>query len=260
MDSKAEVKKLLDDSNGEGERRKLGASFGSVANDYADSRPTYSDMEFLDELFTEKDVLELGAGTGLFSRIIKRRPTSTFIASDLSLKMLEANSELPSSHKVSAVAEALPFPSSTFDTVAVAQAAHWFDLIKAPNEIRRIIKDRGTLLIIWNHRDSSHDWVREFDRVVDSYQNRIITEEILKGFEASTLFTKFRRHSKELIHSITEKQAVQLINSFSPVSTLPDSERFKVIEEAMAVLRRAHRERAIFDIPYTTNYFTANVK
>lgn len=251
---------MENESNYELERRRLGASFGRVAQDYANSRPTYTDAAILDHLLVDRDVLELGAGTGLFSRIINLRKTASFYASDLSFEMLHANKEVLPSNKINAVAEALPFPNSTFDTVAVAQAAHWFDLNSAPHEIRRIMREGGTLIIIWNHRDSSYRWIQDFDRTVDSYQNRIVTDEILNGFEGSSLFTKFRRHRLPLLHNVNEKQAIQLINSFSPVSTLPDDQRTEVIERALEILRNAHPGIDRFNIPYTTNYFLAQAK
>ncbi len=251
---------VIEKQDYENERKKLGASFGKVARDYAKSRPTYSDIAILDELFDAKDVLELGAGTGLFSRLIHNRDTTSYFASDLSSEMLLANDEVLSSNKVAAVAEALPFSDASFDTVAAAQAAHWFDLASAPREIRRIMRDSGTLVIIWNHRDSSHHWVQDFDRVVDSYQNRIVTDQILKEFEASSLFAKFYHHSLPLLHSIDEAQAKQLINSFSPVSILPELQRTEVIERALEILRKAHPGNSQFEIPYTTNYFLAQAK
>lgn len=246
------------ESNYEEERKRLGSSFGRIAQDYANSRPTYSDAPFLDDHLAEMNVLELGAGTGLFSHVINRRKTSSFYASDLSFEMLAANKDVSTSSKIAAAAEALPFPNSTFDTVAVAQAAHWFDLDIAPREIRRIMRENGSLIIIWNHRDSAYGWIREFDRVVDSYQNRIVTDEILKGFEESKLFTKFSHYALPLLHSIDEMQAIQLINSFSPVSTLPDEKRHAVIDQAMEILRDAHPGGENFEIPYTTNYFLAH--
>ncbi|MDA8278390.1 MAG: class I SAM-dependent methyltransferase [Actinomycetota bacterium] len=251
---------MINDNHYESERNKLARSFAKIANDYAQSRPTYSDLGLLNDVLIGRDVLELGAGTGLFSRLISSRKTKSFFATDLSFEMLLANRAAHSSNKIAAVAENLPFQNATFDTVAVAQAAHWFDLLSAPQEIRRIMRNGGTLLIIWNHRDSSKSWVRAFDEAVDSYQNRIVTDEILKGFEATSLFGKFSHRSLPLLHRVEEVQAKQLINSFSPVSTLPDKQRELTIEKALTILRDAHPGSAYFEIPYTTNYFFSKAK
>ena len=47
-----------------------------------------------------------------------------------------------------------------------AQAFHWFDPEKARQEFRRILKNRGWVLLIWNTRRKSTPFLRAYDELV----------------------------------------------------------------------------------------------
>lgn len=71
-------------------------------------------------------------------------------AFDASASQIEAAVPDPAVHYHIASAEALPFPPGSFDLIAAAQAAHWFDLPAFYREVRRVGRP-GAVIAIWGY-------------------------------------------------------------------------------------------------------------
>lgn len=102
------------------------------------------------------DAVELGCGTGYFTRVIARNATHV-TATDLSRDMLEvAKARLGGFNNVSFQvenSEATSFQSESFDTALMANMLHTLDdPLKALMECHRVLKRGGTLLIL-NYTD-----------------------------------------------------------------------------------------------------------
>lgn len=102
------------------------------------------------------NVLELGCGTGYFTRAIAKKAKQV-TATDLSEAMLKAArinlKDLGNVSFEAENAEAISFPAETFDTVLAANMLHMLDdPVKALKECHRVLKKDGTLLII-NYTD-----------------------------------------------------------------------------------------------------------
>jgi ubiquinone/menaquinone biosynthesis C-methylase UbiE len=102
------------------------------------------------------NVLEIGCGTGYFTRAIARKAghvTATDVSQDM---LVAAKRNLSGSGNISFKvenAEALSFPPETFDTVLAANMLHMLDHpLNALKECHRVLKKGGTLLII-NYTD-----------------------------------------------------------------------------------------------------------
>jgi ABC-2 type transport system ATP-binding protein len=97
------------------------------------------------------EVIELGCGTGYFTKLIYKN-SSKVIATDLSDEMLEqARIQLKGFQSVSiqkANCESTPFPSGRFDTVFMANLIHFVENpLKTLQESYRLLKTGGLLLI-----------------------------------------------------------------------------------------------------------------
>lgn len=102
------------------------------------------------------NVLELGCGTGYFTRAIAKNAKHV-TATDLSGNMVEAaKSNLKDLKNVDVKvenSEATSFPPASFDTALMANMLHTLDdPLKALKESYRVLKDGGTLLIM-NYTD-----------------------------------------------------------------------------------------------------------
>ncbi len=97
---------------------------------------------------------DIGAGTGILTR--------HFIAKAQKIYAIEPNIELrqiltrelgifPSISVLNGCAEDTNLPDNSVDVIIVAQAIHWFDPEPARQEMMRILKDNGWLVLVRNY-------------------------------------------------------------------------------------------------------------
>src|SRR4051812_24312774 len=97
-----------------------------------------------------KTVIDLGAGTGKFTRLLIETG-AVVIAVEPSATMLERLArDLPGVAALRGTAQAIPLTEASIDAVVCAQAFHWFASAAALAEIRRVLKPGGMLGLIWN--------------------------------------------------------------------------------------------------------------
>lgn len=139
--------------------------YSDRTQNYADYRPSYP-VEVIPpiakhgNLAERSQVAELGAGTGIFTRLL--------LDAGFIVHAVEPNSEMravcvrdlgnnPLLRCVATSAEATDLPSSTFSAVVAAQSFHWFDQAQAANEVQRVLVPGGILAILWNELDRRCD-------------------------------------------------------------------------------------------------------
>ena len=139
----------------------LSRSFGEVADDYNRLRSGPSD-EALDWLIPEKaaDVLEIGAGTGILTRLLADRVAHlTAVEPDERMRAVldagDARVEV-----LAGQAEELPAATSSVDLVIAQSAWHWVDEERAVPEVARVLRPGGRLSLVWTGPDRSVDWMR----------------------------------------------------------------------------------------------------
>jgi ubiquinone/menaquinone biosynthesis C-methylase UbiE len=93
-------------------------------------------------------VLEIGCGTGVFSRAIGG-PAGALVSSDISLGMLKcARAKNPAALLVVADAEQLPFKNGVFDCVAGVNTFSYFqNKARALSEADRVLKSPGRIVV-----------------------------------------------------------------------------------------------------------------
>ncbi|MCB1222109.1 MAG: class I SAM-dependent methyltransferase [Planctomycetales bacterium] len=133
-------------------------NFGTHAQDYADHRPGYP-AKLYDMLEryriggSGQRILDLGCGTGLFSRELARRGADV-TGLDVSHELIEQANRLDTEAGVSldyvvATAEETFFPDASFDVITAAACWHWFEHDAATAEVQRILRDGGELVTLW---------------------------------------------------------------------------------------------------------------
>lgn len=177
--------------------------FSERVQHYIVSRPSYP-PEALDAfalhtgLLPGATIADIGSGTGIFTKLLLGRgyevlgvePNAAMrIAAEQLLCEEEAFRSVPGR------AEATGIPTATCDAVTAAQAFHWFDSARARDEIRRILKPGGSIVLIWNqrHLDTTpflsayeqflHHWGTDYDKVSESYEDPETISALYRGAE-----------------------------------------------------------------------------
>jgi len=119
-------------------------------------------------------LVDLGTGTGTLARGFALHGCKV-IGLDISTSMLEQANQISRQAGLSiefreAKAENTGLPDSTFDVVSAGQCWHWFDSLRAAQEVKRILKPNGRVLI------AHFDWLPLTNNVVD------ITEKLIRKF------------------------------------------------------------------------------
>ncbi|MCA9311698.1 MAG: class I SAM-dependent methyltransferase [Phycisphaerales bacterium] len=132
--------------------------FTERATVYAASRPSYPD-DAIDRILAAhpgpSDVVDIGAGTGISSRLIAQRGHRV-IAVEPDDAMRERGCAAGGDiewHR--GRGEHTGLPDASADIVLCAQAFHWLDAAAATAEFRRILRRPGRIALMWNVHDVS---------------------------------------------------------------------------------------------------------
>jgi SAM-dependent methyltransferase len=241
------------------------AGFGRGAESYSRGRPDYPAatldwLRFDLGLMPGMTVVELGAGTGKFTRTLVKTGAKA-VAIDPVGEMLEVlRRELPAIHAVQATAQKLPLPDASADAVICAQSFHWFASADALTEIRRVLVPGGMLGLIWNVRDQSVGWVAELTRIMEPYEGdapRYDHGEWRRVFPAPG-FGELRERAIPHAHIGPPEQVIlDRVASVSFIAALDDATRARVLDEVRALIDStpalaAHRE---VSFPYVTHAY-----
>ncbi len=130
--------------------------FGKTASDYATHRQGFPESFFdrlIENQIVNKDnrLLDIGTGTGTIARGFAIKGCEVY-AVDPSVELLEQARLLAENEGCNPVfsegtAEKTKMSSGKFDVVTAGQCWHWFDRTKASQEIKRVLKPNGLLII-----------------------------------------------------------------------------------------------------------------
>jgi SAM-dependent methyltransferase len=147
--------------------------FSGLASAYVAARPSYP-LEAVDVLFAGLGdpaalvVADIGAGTGISSRLIALRGPRVF-AIEPNADMRAAAEENERVTWVDGTAEATTLAAGSVDVVAAFQAWHWVDHAAGVAEAQRILRPGGRLAAIYNERDEREPFTAAFGALVAKY-------------------------------------------------------------------------------------------
>lgn len=242
--------------------------FDRVADRYERGRPDYPSaaVEFLAEavgIRPGRVVLDVGAGTGKFTREIARFGADLRAVEPMPKMREQFAPRLPDVPLLVGTAEQLPVGDASVDAIVCAQAFHWFDTPRAAEEFARVLRPGGALGLIWNVRDERVPWVRELTTILDRYDAggpRGRSQSWRTPLEATGRFTPLEHREFPHVQRAPPETIVDRALSVSYIGILPAETQASVAAEVRALLTRspATAGRAEVDLPYRTDAFVAH--
>ncbi|GMH58034.1 hypothetical protein TrST_g7737 [Triparma strigata] len=245
---------------------KFAASGFADAKLYDSTRPSYP-AEVVDKIASlaqnstapgPPTIVELGAGTGLFTSLLSRSPSlpshTQYYANEISPPFLSHLSSLSLPIKIiggsASTIDGVEISSNVADIVVCAQSFHWFVPYPAAYmEARRILKKDGLLCLLWNERDTSIKWIKdledeiigplyeEFEEDVPRQQSKK-WEDTFEHFLGNYYGNLHRvDYDKSVVHEGGEEMIVGRILSLSVVSGRSEEDRIAVEKNVRRWLR-----------------------
>lgn len=183
---------------------------------YASARPTYPaalGQWLAGQGLLSGRVADVGAGTGLFTRLLLAQGSGSAFAVDAVEPNPEMRAQLETALEAEVTggrlrvhdgtSEATSLASASVSLITAAQAAHWFDPPPTVREFRRVLRPDGQVLLVWN------DW-RGVDPGLDG-----------AGFNAAyrSVVTRFSQEDGELISRVPERELPRLMPGGFEVQT-----------------------------------------
>jgi SAM-dependent methyltransferase len=243
-----------------------GIGYRRSAGGYERSRPSYpiaalADLADALPLQAGRTVVDLGAGTGKFTRLLALTGAEV-VAVEPVTQMRERLAELlPTVAVTAGTAEASGLADDCADAVVAAQAWHWFDTGRALAEVERLLRPGGALALVWNTYDTSVPWVRDFQdiyfRCAPSDLPSPLDGGWRKDFADRPGWSPLEERHWANPHSTTVADVVERMMSSSHVVVLGAAEQEQVRAQALALLARQGATDADqrLEMPYTTDVY-----
>ena len=232
-------------------RQVRAGSFGLVSSVYERGRPSYPEA-VVDWLVpaSAREVLDLGAGTGKFTRLLVQRGLRVSAVDPSPEMRAELARSTRSVEPLDGRAEEIPFPDNSFDAVFLCQAWHWVDPDRAVPEIARVLRPGGTLGVAWNIRDKRTDWVASLEHLMHRGESRMLRAEP----KLTAPFGHPQHMQVDWSDSITPDRLLDLVASRGHVITLPPAERSEVMRRVRQLINThpSLAGRMEVSLPYIT--------
>jgi SAM-dependent methyltransferase len=225
--------------------------FERGALDYEKGRPSYP-SGVIDTLRSSCglgpscDVVDVGAGTGKFTRLLEAAgPASVVAVEPVDGMRAELVAKSPGVRAVSGMADATGLDDGCADLVTVAQAFHWFATDSSVRELARLLRPGGFLALVWNTRDLSVAWEAAIDTIMtrlagDAPRFRVADPSWQLPIERSGAFGPLESaRFPNPVPGVGVDIIRARVASTSYVSALPEDEREAVLAEVEEILRRA---------------------
>ena len=136
-------------------------NYSGLAESYSLYRPDYSSsvldslIELVEKDRSNIDFLDVGAGTGIWTRMVSKRGLKSTTAVEPNEDMRTRGIQDSQDHVIewiNGTAEKLCLPARSRDWVTMASSLHWTDLKLSLPEFKRVLRPSGRFTALWNPR------------------------------------------------------------------------------------------------------------
>lgn len=224
-------------------------SFGKQASLYDRLRPDYpakAIAAFLPE--TGKRVVDVGAGTGKLTSVLASIGHHVIAIEPDPVMRATLAEQLPGIDAREGTGESMPVDDHSADAITYGQSWHWVEAEAAGREARRVLAEDGVLAMLWNVPDPRIAWVKELLAITHPGQNAVrdMAPMAVTGFASGVMtHTTWQQ-------SLTRDELVDLVSTFSRISTSPDAERAALLDAVREVVATHPDLRDVteFELPY----------
>jgi len=236
-------------------------SFELVADLYERARPEYP-AEAIAWVASKLDlgsgstIVDLGAGTGKLTRALLATGARVVAVEPGDAMRAELERALPEVEALRGAAENIPLPEGTVDCVAVGQAFHWFRHDEALPELRRVLRPRAGLALLWNSRDQDDPLHREISDLISPFvpPGRPRPEHWADALRQSPLFTEPEEAHFPWVQQLDADALAARIGSISFVAAASPEARADLDARLREVVDRLG---GLVDFPYVTDVYVS---
>jgi SAM-dependent methyltransferase len=246
--------------------------FSNRVEDYIRYRPDYprAVVGLLEDecgLTRESVIADIGSGTGILSELFLRNGNRVY-GVEPNREMREAGERLLAGYEnflsVDGRAEATALADASVDFVTAGQAFHWFDPAAARREFKRILKDGGRAVLVWNSRNTERTpLLAEYERLLLEYgtdykeiSSRWAAEENIK-----TLFGGSEARTKTLDNEqVVDFEGFKGRLTSASYAPLPGQPNHEPMMRELAALFERHQRDGRVRIEYDTMVFYGRLK
>jgi SAM-dependent methyltransferase len=241
--------------------------FSTRVADYVKYRPGYPPavlrlLEGECGLDPTSVVADVGSGTGILSELFLRNGNRVY-GVEPNREMREAGERLLASYanfvSLDGRAEETTLDDASVDFVTAGQAFHWFDPASARREFKRVLREGGWVILVWNdRRTAGTPFLEDYERMLLEYGTdyAAVSAKYMEESALSTLFgaTEPRTASfdNEQVFDFDGLSGRLTSSSYAPQPGHPNYE--PLMRELESLFRRHERDGRVH-VAYDTKVF-----
>lgn len=135
--------------------------FTGLADNYTKYRPDYSQIVLkclfglLNKPIESIDFLDVGAGTGIWTRMVRDGGVRSVAAVEPNDDMRSAGENNDCNNDIIWIkgkGDNIPLPDNSYDLATMASSFHWTDFERSTREFARVLRPGGVFCALWNPR------------------------------------------------------------------------------------------------------------
>jgi SAM-dependent methyltransferase len=243
--------------------------FTRRAGDYARYRPSYPSaiIAYLkDKIAFDRTwvVADMGSGTGILSELFLNNGNRVFCVEPNKDMRQVAEKNLkkfsPLFISVNGTAEETTLDTGSVDLVVAGQALHWFDLEGARDEFRRILRKKGWVAIIYNHRKKRGRLEVAYNTLVERHRrNGPPTPDANDAYVSK--FLGLPRHDTTVLPNSQTLDLDGVLGRLASASYMPSrgTKRWSAVERDAKKLVEKYGRNGVVTLRYDTTVYLGKI-